>query len=85
MLQFTGIKALQEIRFQQKQVISCIPKLPFARVVRDITRQIVAASKTLRPRADKKDDLPLRFQPEALMALQVSKYRLEQNIMNDSV
>jgi histone H3 len=55
-----GSAALREIRRYQKSTESLIPKLPFQRLVREISQEI----------ADDKNMDGLRFQAEALLAMQ---------------
>lgn len=53
-----GTRALKEIRYFQQTTGSCIPKAPFARLVREVTRSV--------------NPIEYRYEIGALMALQVS-------------
>lgn len=53
-----GTKALKEIRILQKSTAKCIPKAPFARVIREITRSLTPSE--------------IKFTVGALIALHVS-------------
>lgn len=57
---------MREIRYMQNHTRNCIPKLPFARVVREITKKVAT------DRGARNDAMPYRYRAEALMALQVS-------------
>ena len=68
-----GTRALMEIRRYQKTVDTLVPKLPFSRLVREISTNIIPRGKDL------------RFQSSALMALQEAAEAYLVQLFEDTV